>query len=207
MKKKFLATIASVLVLSFGLTPTVLDKNINTVKADYDITNNKAEQAKYNKYLGFAANIYHQIRFHDQALRLITPAGEDKTFTYTKPISSFVDIHGNTISVPENYTKIPAEIYPGQQYDPGVVYLLFWDGKDKTKVKADVYVNPNSNDYIRSEIWSMNDMRGVAYDNIGFDLKNKLNNLSPAPVSNNQHNKKNNPEKIKKQLPKTSAVR
>ena len=213
MKKKFLATIASVLVLSFGATPTVLDKNINIVKADddFNITNNKAKQAKYNKYLGFAASPEHQVRLLDQTVTfkpdfIDIDIKETKTFSYTKPVSSFVDIHGNTISVPENYTKIQEELY-GNKNGLGDIYILYWDGKDKTTVKADLYDSPNSKDYKESYILPIDAYYGFMFNILFPQLRNRLNNPSQIPVINNQHNKKNNPEKIKKQLPKTSAVR
>ena len=199
MKKKFLLSlVASGILLSdmsFGLVTKHID---NAYAVD------SKEEAKYDKFLGYATLEKHQLHF------ISGPT-----------ILSFVDRNGKKIDIPDykfvngsattaaypnredwsthsirnllsenawTFTHTNAYTHETSTYvQPVQVWVLFWDGKDNTKVMVDKYLVKNTNGVLSYElhstwIWNINNFGGFTGDPIYLGLKEKMKVTPTAPI-------------------------
>ena len=226
MKKKFLLSLVASGILLSGMSFGLVTKHIDNAYAV-----DSKEEAKYDKFLGYATRENHQLHFISGPTLFSFIDRNGKKIDI--PDYKFVNGNATTAAYPnrkdwsthsirnllsENvwtHTRTNAYTNETSTYvEPVQVFVFFWDGKDNTKVMVDWYLIRNTNGVLSYElkrnnrtIWNINDFSGATSYLIYPGLKEKMKVTPTAPIKPSEKaNEKHNLE-FKKALPKTSVAK
>ena len=199
MKKKFLLSLVASGILLSGMSFGLVTKHIDNAYAV-----DSKEEAKYDKFLGYATLENHQLHFISGPTILSFVDRNGKKIDI--PDYKFVNGNATTAAYPnredwsthsirnllsENvwtHTRTNAYTNETSTYvEPVQVWVFFWDGKDNTKVMVDKYLVKNTNGVLSYElhstwIWNINNFRGFTGDPIYLGLKEKMKVTSTSPI-------------------------
>ena len=210
MKKKFLLSLVASGILLSGMSFGLVTKHIDNAYAV-----DSKEEAKYDKFLGYATLENHQLHFISGPTILSFVDRNGKKIDI--PDYKFVNGNATTAAYPnrmdwsthsirnllsENvwtHTRTNAYTNETSTYvEPVQVWVFFWDGKDNTKVMVDKYLIKNTNGVLSYElhstwIWNINSFRGFTGDPIYLGLKEKMkvtptSPIKPSEKANEKHN-------------------
>ena len=199
MKKKFLLSLVASGILLSGMSFGLVTKHIDNAYAV-----DSKEEAKYDKFLGYATLENHQLHFISGPTILSFVDRNGKKIDI--PDYKFVNGNATTAAYPnrkdwsthsirnllsENvwtHTRTNAYTHETSTYvEPVQVWVFFWDGKDNTKVMVDKYLIKNTNGVLSYElrstwIWNINNFGGFTGDPIYLGLKEKMKVTPNAPI-------------------------
>ena len=199
MKKKFLLSLVASGILLSGMSFGLVAKHIDNAYAV-----DSKEEAKYDKFLGYATLENHQLHFISGPTILSFVDRNGKKIDI--PDYKFVNGNATTAAYPnrmdwsthsirnllsENvwtHTRTNAYTNETSTYvEPVQVWVFFWDGKDNTKVMVDKYLIKNTNGVLSYElhstwIWNINNFGGFTGNPIYLGLKEKMKVTPTAPI-------------------------
>ena len=203
MKKKFLLSLVASGILLSGMSFGLVTKHIDNAYAV-----DSKEEAKYDKFLGYVTLEHHQFHFISGPTilsfvdrngkkidipdykfvngRATYEADPNRLHWSTNPIRNLLSENAWTFTLTNAYTHETSTYV-----EPVQVWVLFWDGKDNTKVMVDKYLVKNTNGVLSYElhstrIWNINDFGGATGAPIYLGLKEKMKVTPNAPIESSE---------------------